>query len=137
LRSLQSLQSEPISLKPGTELVRKVQIGNTAYDRPAGLHGVLLGTSNHSLETLTDTIVCSVDAPRLLNVFHEFPRLGAAISWSASRNEAMIVDRLVSIGRRSAIERIAHLFLELGERLRLVGLVDCKCIHVSPQPNMT
>jgi hypothetical protein len=29
---------------------------------------------------------------------------------------------LVSIGRRSRIERIAHFFLELAERLRLVGL---------------
>ena len=34
----------------------------------------------------------------------------------------MVVEHLVSIGRRSAIERTAHFFLELNERLRLVGL---------------
>jgi CRP-like cAMP-binding protein len=57
----------------------------------------------------------------MLSVFNEFPRLGAAILWSASRDEAMVVEHLVSIGRRSAIERTAHFFLELAERLHLVG----------------
>ena len=38
----------------------------------------------------------------------------------------MIVEHLVSIGRRSALERTAHFFLELSERLRLVGLATDK-----------
>jgi CRP-like cAMP-binding protein len=57
-------------------------------------------------------------------VFAEFPYLGAAMLWAASRDEAMIVEHLVSIGRRSAIERTAHFFLELFDRLKLVGLVS-------------
>lgn len=36
----------------------------------------------------------------------------------------MVVEHLVNIGRRSAIERLAHLFLELGQRLEMVGLVS-------------
>jgi len=32
------------------------------------------------------------------------------------------VEHLVSIGRRNAIERTAHFFMELAERLNLVGL---------------
>jgi CRP-like cAMP-binding protein len=39
-----------------------------------------------------------------------------------SRDEATTVDHLASIGRRSAIERTAHFFLELDARLQLVGL---------------
>ena len=35
------------------------------------------------------------------------PRLGAAILWAASRDEAMVVEHLVSIGRRSALVRTA------------------------------
>ena len=35
----------------------------------------------------------------------------------------MVVEHLASIGRRSAIERTAHFFMELAERLALVGLV--------------
>src|SRR4029434_565038 len=72
-----------------------------------------------------------VDASRMMLVFNEFPRLGAAILWAASRDEAMMVEHLVSIGRRSAIERTAHFFLELAERLRLAGLAtytDVACL---------
>ena len=34
----------------------------------------------------------------------------------------MLVEHLVSIGRRCALERLAHFILELRERLTLVGL---------------
>ena len=52
----------------------------------------------------------------------EYPRLGAALFWAASRDDAMVVEHLVNIGRRSALERTAHFFIELAERLSLVGL---------------
>jgi len=42
--------------------------------------------------------------------------------WAASRDEAMVVEHLVNIGRRNAIERTAHFFMELAERMSLVGL---------------
>jgi CRP-like cAMP-binding protein len=60
----------------------------------------------------------------------EVPRLGAALLWAASRDEAMVVEHLVNIGRRGAIERTAHFFMELAERLSLVGLAttaEFKC----------
>ena len=34
----------------------------------------------------------------------------------------MVVEHLVNVGRRSGIERTAHFFMELAERLHLVGL---------------
>ena len=60
----------------------------------------------------------------------DYPRLGTALMWAASRDEAMVVEHLVNIGRRSAIERTAHLFMEMAERLSLVGLAteaEFKC----------
>ena len=42
----------------------------------------------------------------------------------------MVVEHLVSIGRRNAIERTAHFFMELAERLNLIGLAtetEFKC----------
>ena len=41
-----------------------------------------------------------------------------------------MVEHLVNIGRRSALERTAHFFMELAERLSLVGLAtetEFKC----------
>ena len=44
--------------------------------------------------------------------------------WAASRDEAMVVEHLVNLGRRSADIRMAHFLLELGSRLSLVGVGD-------------
>jgi hypothetical protein len=46
---------------------------------------------------LTDAIVTRVDALRLKQIFSELPRLGAAILWAISRDEAMVVEHLVSV----------------------------------------
>lgn len=148
LACLAELQSVPVRVKRGKELVHEGQTGHTAYILQAGwacsykllpdggrqiiafplpgdcvgLRSVLLRTSDHSFSALTDAVVSSVEGARMMRIFNEFPRLGAAILWAASRDEAMVVEHLVSIGRRSAIERTAHFFLELHERLQLVGL---------------
>jgi CRP-like cAMP-binding protein len=89
-----------------------------------GLRRILLRTSDHSFATFSDCIVSPVSVKRAISVFNEYPRLGAAILWAVSRDEAMVVEHLVGVGRRSAIERIAHFFLELGDRLRLVGMAS-------------
>ena len=86
-----------------------------------GLRSVLLRTSDHSFASLTDAVVSEVSRQRIIEIFQEFPRLATAILWATSRDEAMVVEHLVNIGRRSAIERLAHLFLELGQRLEMVG----------------
>ena len=87
-----------------------------------GLRSILLRASDHSFSALTDLTLSIIEAPRMMNILAEFPRLGSAILWAVSRDEAMIVEHLVSIGRRSAIQRTAHFFLELYERLLLVDL---------------
>ena len=89
-----------------------------------GLRSVLLRTSDHSFASLTDAVISDVSRQRIIEIFHEFPRLATAILWATSRDEAMVVEHLVNIGRRSAIERLAHLFLELGQRLKMVDLVS-------------
>lgn len=86
-----------------------------------GLRSVLLRTADHSFSALTDAVVSSVDGTHVMKCVTEFPRLGAAFLWAASRDEAMVVEHLVNIGRRNALERTAHFFMELAERLSLVG----------------
>ena len=71
---------------------------------------------------MTDVVVAAIEAPHMMEIVNKFPRLGAAFLWAVSRDEAMVVEHLVSIGRRAAKERMAHFFLELAERLKLVGL---------------
>jgi CRP-like cAMP-binding protein len=87
-----------------------------------GLRSILLRTSDHSSEAVTDVVVAEVPAQRMLATFQALPRLGAAILWAASRDEAMVVEHLVGVGRRDALARTAHFLVELSLRLRLVGM---------------
>lgn len=87
-----------------------------------GLRSALLRTADHSFSVLTDAVVSAVEGPQLMKCIAEAPRLGAALLWALSRDEAMIVEHLVSVGRRTALERTAHFFMELAERLSLIGL---------------
>lgn len=147
LKCLADLQSQPRKIGRQTELVHEGQSGHSAFilqdgwaycykllrngrrqviNFPLsgdfmGLRSVLLRTSDHSFATLTEATVSEVSGARMLEAFHELPRLGIAILWAASRDEAMVVEHLVDIGRRDALERMAHLFLELGKRLQLIG----------------
>ncbi|MEX1146976.1 MAG: Crp/Fnr family transcriptional regulator [Sphingomonadales bacterium] len=87
-----------------------------------GLRSVLFRTSDHNVEPITRVEASEVLAKDLLETFSNTPRLATAVLWAASRDEAMVVEHLVGIGRRNAKERMAHFLLELGTRLKLVGL---------------
>jgi CRP-like cAMP-binding protein len=87
-----------------------------------GLRSVLLRTSDHSFEPIVNIEAAEVLTSDLLDAFAQTPRLATAILWAASRDEAMVVEHLVGIGRRDADARMAHFLLELGSRLALVGM---------------
>jgi CRP-like cAMP-binding protein len=87
-----------------------------------GLRSVLLRVSDHSFEPIVDIQAVEVLKNDLLDAFALTPRLATAILWAASRDEAMLVERLVDLGRRDAAERMAHFLLELGARLSVVGM---------------
>ncbi|MGD0720331.1 MAG: Crp/Fnr family transcriptional regulator [Roseiarcus sp.] len=148
LRHLARIESPRIRVARGKELVHEGQTGHVAHIIHAGwacsfkllpdggrqiiafpipgdcvgLRSMLLRTSDHSFSALTDATVSRVDAASMREIFSDLPRLGAAILWATSRDEAMLVEHLVSIGRRNAVGRTAHFFLELHDRLKLVGL---------------
>jgi len=89
-----------------------------------GLRSLLFRTSDHSAEAVTDIEASEVLIGDVLDAFSRAPRLATAVLWAASRDEAMVVEHLVNIGRRSAEQRLAHILLEMDARLKLVGLSD-------------
>jgi CRP-like cAMP-binding protein len=89
-----------------------------------GLGSILLRSSHHSFAALSDIVLSSFSFSSMMLFFEKFPRIAAAILWAASRDEAMLIEHLVSVGRRSAVERVAHCLLELRQRLQLVGLAS-------------
>ncbi len=87
-----------------------------------GLRSLLLRTSDHAVAAVTDIVACEIDAAELMAALASAPRLGLALLWAMSRDEAMVVEHLVGIGRRAPLARAAHFFVELHQRLQLARL---------------
>lgn len=86
-----------------------------------GLFSALFDVADHSVAALTELQVHPVEPTSLVTLFATCPRLGAAVAWAAGRDEAILSEQVLRIGRRSAYERTGHIIVELLHRLRLVG----------------
>jgi CRP-like cAMP-binding protein len=89
-----------------------------------GLPAGMFETAIASVSCLTDVVVSPIEFHALFGLFRRCPRVGVALFWTAAREAAIYAERLASIGRRSAYERLAHLILELLTRLQAVGLAE-------------
>jgi CRP-like cAMP-binding protein len=106
------------NLRDGTRQIVDIQIPGDFL----GLRSVLFRAADHNIAPITKIEASEVHSDELLAAFSSTPRLATAILWAASRDEAMVVEHLVDLGRRNALERTAHFLLELGARLKLVGM---------------
>jgi CRP-like cAMP-binding protein len=96
-----------------------------------GFPGCFFETALYSITALTDTVVVPVAFSRLIGMFDSHPRLATAIFWSFAREAAMFNEHLIDLGRRSAVERVAHFLLELLVRLQAIGMAD-ECSYRLP-----
>ncbi|MGA9581067.1 MAG: Crp/Fnr family transcriptional regulator [Allosphingosinicella sp.] len=88
------------------------------------LHGFLLKQLDHNVGTMTPVRVALVPHDALRGITETHPHLGRMLWFSTLLDAAIHREKILSIGRRSALARIAHIFCELLVRLRLVGLAD-------------
>jgi CRP-like cAMP-binding protein len=87
----------------------------------ADLHGFTLKHLDHDVITLTECLVVVVPHERIREITQRYPRL-ALIYWLSTNIDAAVTRELaLSLGQRSAISRMAHLFCELYVRLDAVG----------------
>lgn len=86
-----------------------------------GLQSGLIGEMQHSVEALSPMLLCVFERERLSDLYHNHPGLAFDITWIAAREEQMLDENLLSIGRRSAAERAAYLLAFLASRIRARG----------------
>jgi CRP-like cAMP-binding protein len=86
------------------------------------MHVFLAKAMDHSIGTITAVRIASISRDRIMDVFAHRPRISAALWWSSMQEEAMLRERIVSLGRRDARGRIAYLLCELLWRHAAVGL---------------
>lgn len=90
------------------------------------LHGFLLKHLEHHIGCLTPAKVALVPHERLIELSETEPHLSRLLWLSTLIDAAIQRERILTLGRRSAIARVAHLICELQMRLDVVGLADGK-----------
>lgn len=88
------------------------------------LHSYLLKRLDHNVISLVPCRIAIVPHPNLVSITDLHPHLGRMLWLSTLIDAAIHREWLVSLGRRSAIARVAHLFCEMHARLSLVQLAD-------------
>ena len=89
-----------------------------------GLPGSFHDRASFSVIALTDMKleVCSFDS--FIAACYRRPKLALALSWLAVEHGMLASERIVDLGRRTPVERLAHFLLEMHGRLMMVGRAD-------------
>lgn len=95
-----------------------------------GLQGSVMGEMQHSVEALSPMLLCVFERDNLHELYRNHPGLAYDITWIASREERMLDENLLSVGRRSAIERAAYLIAFIASRAKVVGLNGKQSIRI-------
>ncbi len=96
-----------------------------------GLQGAMDDPLLHGCEALTDATLCVFSRDRIIELFAEQPRLGYDLTWMAAKEESALEEHLVSIGRRTAKERLVYLAIFLIERGIATDLVKKDTLEVT------
>ena len=81
-----------------------------------GLQAGLLGEMKHGVEAATDMTLCVFSRERLWELFRKHPERAFDVTWLAATEARSLGEALLTVGRRTAREQIAHLFHYLLRR---------------------
>lgn len=95
-----------------------------------GMQSAVLKEMQHTVEALTDVRLCVFTREKLWSLYSTQPGLGFDLTWLVSREEKMLDDHLLSIGRRSALERMAFFVLLLHRRVRDLKMLESTGIEL-------
>ena len=73
--------------------------------------------SAHGVDALSDVVLCVFRRDALWELHRSTPSLGFSVTWLTAHEESLVDDTLLSVGRRSAEERIATLLIVLFKRV--------------------
>lgn len=89
-----------------------------------GLQGAFDEPSSHAIEALVPAKLCRFRRADFVELIATHPRLGYDITWLAAKEETALEGHIVSLGQRSARERVAYLAVWLLDRARSTCLAD-------------
>ena len=95
-----------------------------------GLQQKMSDAANHGVRAITTVRLCSFARDALWTLHREMPSLGYDLTWLAAHSEAHVDENLLSVGRRSALERAAYLIAFIHERAVRIGVPDGKRLFI-------
>ncbi|HEY0413359.1 MAG TPA: Crp/Fnr family transcriptional regulator [Allosphingosinicella sp.] len=107
-------------LADGQRQIMELHIAGDFLD----LHGFLLKQLDHNVGAMTPARFATVPHDALRRITETHPHLARILWFSTLLDAAIHREKILSIGRRSALARIAHLLCELFVRTRIVGLAE-------------
>jgi CRP-like cAMP-binding protein len=87
-----------------------------------GLQGELMAASSHGVEALTDVSLCVFARDSLWAFYRDHPELALDVTWLSAHEERIVDEAVLSVGRRTALERIAALLVHVHKRASGAGL---------------
>ena len=88
------------------------------------LMSLFLHVMDHDLTTLTPATLGFISHDNLRKLHRRSPRVAEMFWRDTLIDSAMFREWIVNVGQRPAPARLAHVMIELRERLRLIGRVD-------------
>jgi CRP-like cAMP-binding protein len=88
-----------------------------------GLQAAMFDAALHGIEALTEVQLCVLPRRKVWALFGQLPGLAFDVTWLGAREEGFVDENLTSVGRRSAVERVAALIVTLYKRAKALGLV--------------
>jgi len=82
---------------------------------------LLVSRRDFAIAAISPVTYNEVSLDDLTRVIREHPHLALPLLWNEAREIYLLRRHLLSIGRMTALERLAALFLELSERLAMAG----------------
>ncbi|MBC7703845.1 MAG: Crp/Fnr family transcriptional regulator [Rhodoferax sp.] len=139
---MQSLKRSELQIRAGTTLIDEGQTDAPLYTMLGGwafrfktlrdgrrqilnflLAGDFIGVQQkmgdaaaHGVVALTDAVFCVFQRDTLWELHRQQPSMGFNITWLTAHEESLVDDTLLSVGRRTAEERVASLLVMLFKR---------------------
>ena len=82
----------------------------------------LANGDSYSIEAITDVELCIFSTQDLKKRFGEHASLSRALASLTQSEEALLLERVTDIGRRTALARLTHFLLETYTRQKMLGL---------------
>ena len=86
-----------------------------------GMNQLLLDTATESVATMTEMRLSQAPRDAVIETMRQRHGLALALWRSLEQEQAILAEHLASLGRRGALQRTAHLLLELRQRLMATG----------------